>query len=194
MHTLKRKEYMKEHSKRYYLKNKDHLKRTHQEWCNKNKGYYKEYSKKYRQENRDKIEKYRQDNKVEIRKNTSEYKRKRRELDFRLRLDNNISNAVRRSLNGKKNGRKWETLLGYTIKDLIKHLEKQFDDKMNWNNRGKYWHIDHIKPISLFKYETAEELEFKECWALENLQPLEAKENIRKSNKFQPHWRIARRG
>ena len=27
-------------------------------------------------------------------------------------------------------------------------LEKQFDDKMSWDNHGTYWEIDHIKPLS----------------------------------------------
>lgn len=55
---------------------------------------------------------------------------------------------------------------------------------MNWDNYGSYWHIDHIKPISLFKYETAEDPEFKKCWALDNLQPLEKIANLKKGNKF----------
>jgi 5-methylcytosine-specific restriction endonuclease McrA len=61
---------------------------------------------------------------------------------------------------------------------------------MTWDNHGKYekgkkkWQIDHIKPKSLFNFETPEDPEFKECWALENLQPLEAMENIKKGNKF----------
>ncbi len=42
------------------------------------------------------------------------------------------------------------------------------------------WHIDHITPKSHFNYKTPED---KECWALENLQPLEAIENMRKYNK-----------
>ena len=41
-----------------------------------------------------------------------------------------------------------------------------------------------------FTYETPEDIDFKRCWALKNLQPLEAKENLRKQAKldkpFQP--------
>ena len=65
----------------------------------------------------------------------------------------------------------------------MKHLKKQFDDKMTWDNYGK-WHIDHKIPKSHFKYEIAEDPEFKKCWALENLQPLWAIENYRKGDKL----------
>ena len=101
---------------------------------------------------------------------------------FRLYL--NISSAISVSLRGKKARQKWQKLVGYSIDDLIRHLEKQFDDKMNWENYGSYWWIDHIKPRSLFKYENAEDSEFQKCWALRNLQPLEKIENIIKRNKY----------
>ena len=110
--------------------------------------------------------------------------KKKRQNDPRFRLDVNIASIISTSLKGKKAGKKWEGLVGYTIDDLMKHLEKQFDDKINWGNYGSYWSVDHIKPRSLFKYKTTEDPEFKKCWALENLQPLEKKINIKKSNYF----------
>lgn len=55
---------------------------------------------------------------------------------------------------------------------------------MTWDNYGTYWHIDHIRPISSFSFETYYDPDFKICWALENLQPLEAKANRLKSNKI----------
>ena len=55
---------------------------------------------------------------------------------------------------------------------------------MTWENQGSYWHIDHIKPKSLFEYDSIDHPEFKKCWSLDNLQPLEAKENMRKNNKY----------
>jgi 5-methylcytosine-specific restriction endonuclease McrA len=69
-------------------------------------------------------------------------------------------------------------------KDLIQHLESLFTSEMTWENYGTYWHVDHIKPQSLFVYTSMTDDEFKKCWSLSNLQPLEAKENIRKSNKW----------
>ena len=100
------------------------------------------------------------------------------------RLDSNMRNLIRYALKGVKAGRSWKKLVNYPIEDLIKHLEKQFDEKMNWDNYGSYWEVDHIKPKSLFKYVNPEEPNFQECWALKNIQPLERIENRRKGNRF----------
>ena len=59
-------------------------------------------------------------------------------------------------------------------------LQYQFDDEMNWNNYGTYWHIDHVLPVSMFNHEEAEAV--KKCWNWRNLRPLEARKNIKKSN------------
>ena len=66
---------------------------------------------------------------------------------------------------------------------------------MTWETHGKYgWHIDHKIPISAFNFESPKDLDFKKCWALINLQPMWAKENIRKGAKvekpFQPSLTI----
>jgi hypothetical protein len=52
---------------------------------------------------------------------------------------------------------------------------------MSWENYGK-WHIDHIKPLSLFDLEDPEQL--KQACHYTNLQPLWAEENIRKGNRY----------
>ncbi|MCK4821766.1 hypothetical protein KA005_38725, partial [bacterium] len=85
---------------------------------------------------------------------------------------------------GSKNGRHWESLVGFTIDELVKHLEKQFDANMSWENQGSYWHIDHILPKAIFNFDKPEDEEFNLCWALKNLRPLEAKENLRKAAKI----------
>jgi len=110
--------------------------------------------------------------------------KRKEKIDIRYRISRRMSNFLWWALKGKKNGRSWESLVGYTANDLIQHLEKQFDDKMSWDNYGSYWHIDHIKPKSLFAYISESDEEFRKCWALTNLQPLEAKANIKKFNHY----------
>lgn len=101
------------------------------------------------------------------------------------RLSNCFRSKISTSLRGNKKGRHWETLVGYTIKQLKSYLEKQFIDGMNWKNYGRFgWHIDHVIPISFFQYNSPEDTEFRMCWRLENLQPLWAKDNLRKNNKI----------
>ena len=53
--------------------------------------------------------------------------------------------------------------------------------------RGE-WHIDHIIPKSVFNFTKPEHEDFKRCWALKNLQPLWAEENISKFNKLDKHF------
>jgi len=143
-----------------------------------------------------KLEEYRKENPVKVRtiiprekwlvtrkKTIKKYYQKCRK-DPAKHLGGNMSSYIRTVLKGKKNNQRWVDLVGYTALELIKHLEKQFDDKMTWDNYGPYWHVDHIKPVSLFNYTSVEDVEFVECWSLNNLQPLEASENLRKSNKY----------
>ena len=73
--------------------------------------------------------------------------------------------------------------MGYKLQDLKNHLESKFQDGMSWKNIG-VWHIDHIRPISSFNFESFEDIEFKKCWALNNLQPLWAFDNLSKGNKY----------
>jgi hypothetical protein len=63
---------------------------------------------------------------------------------------------------------------------------------MNWNNQGVYrpslwddsdsstwvWQLDHILPQSDLPYTSMEDDNFKKCWALSNLRPLSAKQNL----------------
>jgi len=154
---------------------------------------YKNVKKKYRQSENGKISKRKYDSSLKGKLSfvryykSDKWKQKwkfRYYNDIQFRLSSKHSAYIKRSLKSKKNGAKWQEIVGYNVSDLISHLEKQFDSKMSWENYGKYWHIDHIKPISLFKFNSPTDKEFIECWSLKNLQPLEAKENIRKSNKY----------
>ncbi|MBA7582514.1 hypothetical protein ES708_24444 [subsurface metagenome] len=112
-----------------------------------------------------------------------------------------MSKAVRDSLKNKsflkvsKNGKGWETLVGYTTNDLKKRLRKTMPKGYTWQDflSGKL-HIDHIIPIAVFNFTKVEHIDFKRCWALSNLQLLPGKENMVKGDKmdkpFQPALRI----
>ena len=114
------------------------------------------------------------------------YRLKRTHNDSRFRLKNNISRSMNARLRFRlisKNGKSTWNFLPYTVDELIQHLEKLFTEGMTWENYGK-WHIDHKKPDSLFNYKSVDDKEFQECWALKNLQPLWAKDNLKKKNSF----------
>lgn len=105
--------------------------------------------------------------------------------DDSFRVYSNVSRGIRASIKDKS-GRGWEDVVGYTLEQLIRHLERQFLKGMSWENhgvgRGK-WHIDHIIPRVCFQFSSADDEDFKACWALTNLRPLWSEENISKHGK-----------
>lgn len=172
-HYYKNKDRINKQKKENYLKNPEKVKEQQRKYHIKNKKIRNQSCKNYEKNNKEKIC---------IRK---KFYNEIKKLDYKFRLNRNIGSYMSFCLKSKKNNRKWESLVGYNLNELIQHLEKQFNDKMNWNNYGVFWHVDHIKPKSLFKYTSTEDEEFKKCWALKNLQPLEALENIIKGNRYE---------
>jgi hypothetical protein len=73
--------------------------------------------------------------------------------------------------------------LSFTVEELSNHLEANFQPNMSWDNYGE-WHVDHIVPDSWFTYFSPEDEYFKKSWSLDNLQPMWAKDNISKGNRF----------
>jgi len=110
------------------------------------------------------------------------------------KLRHSMSTAMSYSLKNGKMGRKLSELLPYPIGQLKKHLEKQFELGMSWDNYGE-WHIDHKVPIAAFNFKTENDLDFHRCWSLSNLQPMWAKDNFKKNDKlgipFQPCLRFS---
>jgi hypothetical protein len=109
--------------------------------------------------------------------------RARRTNDPQFRLSGRMSCAIYSALRSKKAGRSWETLVGYTLNDLIAHFESLFVDGMGWHNIG-LWEIDHVIPRSAFTYTSPEDSAFKDCWGLANLQPLWKSDNRSKKNRI----------
>lgn len=76
-------------------------------------------------------------------------------------------------------------LLGYSIDELRAHLEARFSAGMSWSEfcAGRI-HIDHIRPLASFRFDSIESEEFRQAWALDNLQPLWAWDNLRKGARW----------
>ncbi len=199
----------KQNKKEYYLKNRSRLRKKMQlfskKWYQRNKKNIRLKRKEYYQKNKEKIltyhkkwtevqqrhKNYYQKNKEKVLQYKGEWQKHRKKVDPKYRLDENMGTAIWVSLKNKKSGQKWESLVGYTLEELMARLEKQFDRKMVWDNYGNYWVIDHIKPKTLFQYTSSNDLGFKQCWALKNLQPLEKIENIKKGNRYKKEEKLA---
>lgn len=174
--------------KEHYQDNKETHAQYGEEYRKTNKNELRQYFKNHYENNKEeKLEyqrKYYENNKDDIIQRKNKYEKDRRQSDPLFRLRKNCSRAINRILRGTKNNASILDYLPYTIEELKQHLEKQFDDKMTWDNYGRYWHIDHIIPQSKLLYASMIDENFKKCWALENLHPLEAIANIKKSNKI----------
>jgi hypothetical protein len=146
----------------------------HKQWSKENRDKLREYHTKWRDENREHVNEY-----------ARNYERERRANDPKYRLTARTRTAVYTCLKEAKVDKYRSTfqLLGYSIEELMEHLEAQFTEGMTWNNYGE-WHVDHIKPISSFQFESTKNPEFKECWKLDNLQPLWGEENLSKGSRI----------
>lgn len=120
--------------------------------------------------------------------------KKKRKEDPIFKMHKSASYAIWKQLKsvGKsKEGHSCLDFLPYDIEDLVAHIEDKFEYWMTWENHGVYipkewddndpstwkWQLDHIIPHSKFNYASMNCEEFRQCWALSNLQPLSAKQN-----------------
>lgn len=177
----------KQYSKNYYILNKNKLMKKHILYYLENKTKIKDrnniYSKSYRLTNKEKIKnrikEWKIKNKEKVKIYLKQWRKNARLNNSKYKLRCNISTAISRSLKGNKHGVSWENIVGYSLFELKNHLENKFMDGMAWENYGK-WHIDHKIPIASFVFSEPEDSEFKKCWALSNLQPLWAIDNLKK--------------
>ena len=152
---------------------KDCSKKIQKEFYYKNKHKVLERKKIYRR-----TDSY----KIKSREYESKYykiRKIKRKDNLKIKLGMALRDMIRRCLRGNKKETNTFKLLGYDTLKLKERIEFQFKDGMSWDNYGK-WHIDHKKPISRFDKETKINI----INALSNLQPLWAKDNLSKGNKF----------
>jgi len=177
-------------AKDYYRKNKEKVREKNRKYNLENRREYY-YQNKERIRGRERL--YRKENPEKIHKKDGKYSKKRRQ-NPQYRVSMNISRGISRSLIKGKNKQHWEDIVEYTIFDLKEHLESRFSEGMSWDNYGFYgWTIDHIIPISLWEFTSYQDHEFKQCWALANLQPMWSSKNYSKGNRLKPQLKQQRR-
>ena len=162
-HKDKFKQYQKEYELRYpervrqfklkwYLTNKD----KHGEWAKNNRDKVNAINKRYKDKNSAKVN-----------------------------LQNVLRNRIIIALktNGLKKNKRTIEMIGCSVEELKSYIESKFVNGMTWENRGyRGWHIDHIKPLSLF--ELRDEEQQKLAFHYTNLQPLWMRDNFSKKNKY----------
>jgi hypothetical protein len=112
-----------------------------------------------------------------------ERERRRMKKDPIFRIKEKSRKRLVHAIRGRGRGSSHTVaLLSCTYLQFKLSFEKKFTEGMNWQNYGE-WHVDHIKPCSLF--DLTDPNQMTECYHYSNLQPLWAKDNIKKSNKYE---------
>lgn len=179
----KHKEKLLQVAKEFAINNPEKVKAYKANWKKRNPEIVRKHARDGYYKNIESIKKRKKQYLLNNKDKTNAYIKKRRSNPS-IRLNDSIGNQLRALLRGKKKGKKWIEIVGYTISDLMNRMQEQFKDGMSFDNYGE-WHIDHIRPIASFDFSETPLETAKECWALSNLQPLWAIENIKKGAKWQ---------
>jgi hypothetical protein len=152
-------EMQRKHNRNYYLKNRESRIKAQKEIYLNNRRYYIEYNNAWQSKARKERPSYR------IGKN------------LRARIARELKATNSGNIVGKNR------YIGCSYEELKVHIEEMFVGGMSWENYGTHgWHIDHIRPISSFNLEN--ESERHAAFHYSNMQPLWAKDNLSKGNKY----------
>ena len=180
-YRLNNKDKIKEHKKEYYAKNKDSIRDKEKIRYKNNNEKIKAYQKEYYAKNKEKVNKRNKEwalnNRDKTNANSLRYFHEVIKKDPLLKLKSLLRCRTYKAFKVSrwdKNSSNIE-MLGCSYEIAKKHIERQFEKGMTWDNQGE-WHIDHEYPLS--SANTEEEL-IKLCH-YRNLKPLWAKDNLEK--------------
>jgi hypothetical protein len=167
---------MNDSSLKYKTDNKEIISEKNKKFRLENPEINKEKCRNFKKNNPDYFSKWVEKNKEHRKKYIKEYN-----SDPKIRIKNSLRSRINELLNKKYNNHRTFDLVGCEFEFLLNYLEKHFIDGMSWDNYGYYgWHIDHIIPLSSANSED----EIRKLYHYTNLQPLWAKDNMKKSNKI----------
>jgi hypothetical protein len=169
-----------------YKLNKEEIKLKKRNYYTENKEIVKKRLKIYRDNNKlkekNRVDRFNQNNPNYMNNYQKDYIKNRRDNDPLYKLKHNIRVRIKcffNSNNISKQNRTFD-IVGCSPEFLKEHIENQFTEGMSWELLGQHIHIDHVIPLSSA---TTEEEVYKLCH-YSNLQPLWAKDNLKKSNKY----------
>jgi GTP cyclohydrolase I len=147
-------------------------KQIQEDFKKRNPNAGKEAAKRYRKRNPEKV------------KAISKKYRQKYYTDAGFRITSLLRSRTLSAFKGKVKGKSDSILklLGCTIEEFKKHIERQFQPGMSWANQGE-WHFDHIIPCS--KFDLTDEAQANACFHYTNYQPLWGVDNIKKGNKVE---------
>ena len=125
------------------------------------------------------LKKYRKTKVYKLYKNS--YRKKRRLNDINFAFLENTRKRIWSVLKGYTKTDKTKNILGCSLSEFKHYISSKFVDGMSFDNYGK-WHLDHIKPCASFDLTCP--VQQLACFHYSNLQPLWAKDNLKKGDKI----------
>jgi|SRR5882724_5922297 len=167
------KEKRRQARKLYYLSRKAHVKelayKNYHSKSPEEKQFISERNKKWQQDNPDKVKIY----------------NARKRAKPEVKICNGLRQRIRKKIKNIQIRISLSKTIGKKPRELKTYIESKWLPGMTWENHGLYgWHIDHIRPCSSFDLNDPEEI--KKINHFTNLQPLWAKDNLSKSDKYTP--------
>lgn len=138
-------------------------------WRKKNPEKFSSINKKYRE-------------KPEIKEKAKQYKKN----SYLTNPNEKITRIYRSKLRNfvfKNSQSKKNYIFGCDRRRFLHWIQFNMTPQMTWDNYGKYWHLDHIKPCSSFDLENQDDL--KECFNWSNTTPCLVKDNLIKFDKIE---------
>lgn len=154
-------------SARWYRRNREKAQAAVLRWRKNHPGKERGYARKSRANNR-------------IKENA--YQRQRRMTSGSFRIAANLRRRVNKAIRGTDKSIRTLELLAMSMKEFRVYLQGQFRDGMGWENYGKTWHLDHIRPCASFDLTNPEQQ--RVCFRWDNIQPLLAIENMKKGIRY----------
>jgi hypothetical protein len=177
-------EKIKKTSIKYYQENKEDIKEKVNIWRHENIEKSNQTKALYYQNNREKMDlakkAWHNENKTKMQAWANTYMKNKYHTDMNYRIKTIMNNRIRDYIHCKT--KPTLEFLGCSMEHFKKWIEYQFDEHINWNNMGSYWHFDHVKPCSSF--DLSNENDILECYQWTNIRPMEATQNMSKGSKF----------
>jgi hypothetical protein len=153
--------------KKSYVKRKTKINERNNNYYAKNKEKIRAQRKVYKKENPDKVKKWRN--------NYAKSPEGKLAISLRRRVRMEVGS-----------GKTWLTLLNCSVDNIKKWFEFNFEldshNEMKWENYGKVWEIDHVKPCKSFDLNKKEDRE--KCFSWQNTLPVLGSYNKSKNDKI----------
>jgi hypothetical protein len=113
-------------------------------------------------------------------------RRLRRHLFPQIRLIHTLRRSLAKSLRleGVRKSQRTVKYLGCSFDAFRKYIEARFVEGETWENYGRLWHLDHVRPLASFNWTHDGDASAKAAWHYTNLQPMLARENESKGSLY----------